>query len=277
MSLAIALPEPTVLSSSGDPETRLEEIAGKQYIFIGSLALLGFAIGEIIASGISISYSYGYYIGAVYTGIVSFIVGLDGLRVRSRYDLQIFAGLSGIGFAMSLVGAAVAATNYNFVSTIEACATTTSSSYSLSCGFNSVFACSGDENGFAAAAACESSYDVNNHGSENDHCSCILTSSSNTGDCYNFKNFNNCDHLTNSLLAIQIHVAYAFSVLCLLACLFLFIISLLSLCIPHIFHNHTSSMNEVVQNHSEDDNNSKKKNIATATPFDHHPATDEKK
>eukprot|EP01035_Chromulina_nebulosa_P000418 gene418-600_t len=167
----------------------------------GILFALGLA--ETIASIIIINTSGGTYAGGIYAGILCMVTGIRGFVMSQGFRLLvlvIFSVLSGI---ISIVAASLLASNYNFLSSLYAC-----ESSSGTCSYIS------DYSSYCLAAYyCEIStttvYD----------CSCAGS----TDTCYGINHIS-CSAILTSLPA-QIHASYIISILCIVASCLLAVMS----------------------------------------------------
>ena len=177
--------------------------------------------------------SSGYYIGGVYVGIVAMLAASRGFSMQLRSHLVLYFVLIIMSIVVAIVGTAIQAGAYNFVSSLEACSSY-SSTLSTSCSaVAAYYTCTGNSDYYTYAEACEITYVIDN-GTEDNQCSCVTNDDTNT--CYSYTNINDCNKLLTSLpKALQ--TSYAFDVICLLLSVFLLIVACLSFWAPSMIES----------------------------------------
>jgi hypothetical protein len=204
-------------------------IPGKTVFTVGSVFLLVAGIAELISGAIVISDSSGYYIGGVYVGIIAITTACRGLYLTSTSNFQIYLVLLVCSLIVAIVGTAIQANDYNFVSTLEACSSY-SSSQSTSCSaVPASYTCTGNNDYYYAAELCEISYTYDNGGQTN-QCSCVTNQDDAT--CYSYTNISDCSKLLNNLPS-ALQTSYAFDVICLLLSVFLLIFGIITYARPN--------------------------------------------
>lgn len=185
--------DPHVLSAFLYSNNWSEEVVSRDCLvwFAPLLCLLG--VGEVIVSAIVINNSYGYFVGALYTGILSIITSIGTMSLKTRFTVYIYLVFITITYVLSVIGSILSIMNVLFLGRVEACASTVGTS-SESCGYTSPLQCYGDSTYFAQAAICASEYD-NSHSTSHNHCSCVIHGDSK--DCLYFQAFNNCSNLVH--------------------------------------------------------------------------------
>jgi hypothetical protein len=186
----------------------------KQFIgmICAALALTGAA--EVVISLLTIRDS-SFYIGAWYTGLLSFVVGVNGVMLCAKRSMsKLNAKWLCIGAVMcvafSAFGAAFDGTEYLFFKSLNACATekTSSSSSETACSTKyhnySQYDCVGKDAYFIAAASCAISQDV--HGDYPYECNCVMETTGNY-PCYGFNGFSSCEYLLDDF-PDRLHTSY---------------------------------------------------------------------
>lgn len=153
----------------------------------------------------------------------------------SLVSIVICAAISGI---IAIVGSALQSSMYNFLESLNACAST-SNSLSTSCGNATpvYYTCDGDADSYAAALACA----IGNYDGSGDQCSCVTTSSS-SATCYNYNSYDHCSNFLNEV-PDQLQVSYAFSVICTLLSAALVIVASISMSRPQLLGGQPKSNN----------------------------------
>ncbi len=213
--------------------TNSEPAVGKRYFFAGSIFLLAAGIAELIAGAIVISDSSGYYIGGVYVGIIAIITASRGLAVYTRSHLIAFGALLVCTIIVAIIGTAIQASNYNFVSTLEACSSH-SSTQSQSCSIvYAYYTCTGNSDYYTEAEACAATYYVDN-GATNNQCSCVT--SDDAGTCYSYTNISDCSKLV-TVLSSALQASYAFDLICLFISLIILIFVIVAYSRPSLLQS----------------------------------------
>lgn len=209
-----------------------QPVAGSSLIMILSVFLLFAGFAELVSGAMATSETGGYYIGGVYVGVFAMIAGARGCFLKSGDSSLIgLLGFASISAIVGIIGAALQSSIYNFLLTIDACATSVSGpSSSCEQPTDVDYTCSGDSTYYKAAYLCASSYSFS-YGKGTDQCSCVVVDGS-TATCYNYSNYNNCSSLVGSAQQ-QVQVSYAFAVICTIISVALIVISSLSLWQPH--------------------------------------------
>jgi hypothetical protein len=194
------LPEPELIPevARGDPMTKQ---------FVGLLcAVLALAGATEIVINIITMRGSSFYIGAWYTGLLSLIVGVNGVMLCYKSELTIMnARWVCVGAIMCLTFAAFGTTfdgsEYLFFQSLSACASKKSSTSSApdhgekECSTDiekySALQCVGSEDYFTAAAACATKAEKNG---DDVGCTCVADD---TGSypCYEFNGFSSCEYL----------------------------------------------------------------------------------
>lgn len=203
-------------------------VAGASSIYALNVLLIVVGFCELVSSSIVIHNTSGYYIGGLYLGIIAMLSGSRGLLLKEgRASLVGVLICSLITFIVAIVAASLQASAYNFLITLEACATPADSATTECNTLTPVYyECDGDSSAYLAAYGCAR---ANDDGSSN-QCSCVTTSST-SATCYTYSQFNNCGDLLDSVPR-ELQVSYAFSVLCLLLSAFISILCIFSLWRP---------------------------------------------
>lgn len=199
-------------------------VAGKSYLYAGSAILLGAGIAEVISGAVVIADSSGYYIGGVYVGIVAIITASRGFVLYQRSNLIAFAILLICTIIVSIVGTAIQASNYNFVSSLEACSSYSGTATTSCTSFPDTYTCTGNSDYFMYAYACEKTYTKDN-GITDNQCSCVTNSDD--GTCYSYTSIDDC-HKLISVLPSALQTSYAFDLICLFTALILLAITIIS-------------------------------------------------
>jgi hypothetical protein len=208
-------------------------VAGGVLIYAASVALFLAGFAELISGAIVINTSGGYYVGGVYVGIIAMITGIRGCLLKhgsaSLTGVLIFSVITGI---IAIVGSTLQANYYNFLITLEACATP-SSTATTDCNTNTpvYYTCDGDSSAYGAAYVCAKDYSLSN-GNSGDQCTCVTTSSL-TATCYTYTQFDDCNDLL-SIVPHQLQVSYAFAVICVLLCGVIIVLATISLMKPSL-------------------------------------------
>jgi hypothetical protein len=205
--------------------TPVELISGKGYLRFLGTALLVMGIAELISGIIVIADSSGYYVGGTYVGIIAILTGSRANAIITRYHLGWFIFITVISLIVSIIGLGIQGSNLSFIDTLEACSSYDSAAITTSCSaVPSYYTCTGNNDYFLAAEACEVTYVMDN-GAENNQCSCVTNADNN--ECYSFANINNCHKLVEKLPGAM-KGSLSFCVICLFLSILIFIISLIA-------------------------------------------------
>ncbi len=221
----------TIVITVDDPTS--QPAVGKIYIQGLSFIVLLFSFAELVASSLVIHNSSGYYIGGIYVAIIGFLysVFMSGPNsLLTQNDIGWKLVITWIDWIICLIGMSITAAEYNFVKSLEACATY-SSSLSNSCATGAMIhaTCSGNSDYYPEAALCEASYVTDNDGDVgDDECSCVtssyeLTNNDDDSGCYSYDHMGSCsDFLDNT--PHQLAVCLSFLVLLLIVFLMLIVV-----------------------------------------------------
>lgn len=178
-------------------------ICGKRFFRVCGAATLASGIAITVAGGLAAHHSSGYYLGGLYSGIVSIIYATTLFQVdtvyRGFWSMLIFA-LS--NFIICVVALGISGSDLDFLNTLEACGSYGDSLVTTCSVIPSYVDCSGNSDYFTAAYACEVNYAQDNDGTVDDNqCGCV-TSSNDDDDgttCYNYYHMRSCSSLLDDV------------------------------------------------------------------------------
>jgi hypothetical protein len=206
--------------------TPVESVSGNRYFQLFGIALLVAGTAELISGILVIADSSGYYVGGTYVGLIALVAGVRATVLATKSHVGWFIIYIIICLIVGIVGLGLQSVNEEFIDSLEACSSYDSSSTSTSCtGYTpTYFRCTGNNDYFLTAQACEATY-VYDNGGDSNQCSCVTNDDENT--CYSFTNINNCHKLVEKLPTVM-KASLSFCVVCVFLSLILLILSLIS-------------------------------------------------
>ena len=104
------------------------EISGKSFFFYASILLLVSGIGSLISGAIVIAASNNLIIGSVYSGVLAIIAGCLGFCLANKCLFGTYITFVVFSLIVSSVGSSFQMFSYNFVTDMDACVSTSTSS-----------------------------------------------------------------------------------------------------------------------------------------------------
>lgn len=210
-------------------------ISGKFYFRISGVILAAAGIAVVIAGALATHYSGGYYLGGVYSGVLTVFFASSLLQLDVYRSFWSLAGWTLCNLIICIVALGISSANQEFLNSLEACATY-SSSLTTSCGSIPAYAeCSGNDDYFAEAQLCEANYVADNDGTiEDNQCSCVTNDDSDT--CYNYYHILSCSDFLR-LVPGQVGAAISFLTIILIANLFVMVLVVINRCKPEMIRS----------------------------------------
>lgn len=196
-----------------DSQMQLPDTTSRIF-FTSGLLLFTFGIGEIVATSLLLQSSHGHFMGSMYTGIFSIILGIRVVVIKTIntiYTTMVFFLLNMI---LCIVGTTLTVNSYYFLHSIEACSSYSSTAIaSCQTDKNSHYSCLGNHVYFALAQFCEATY-ITDHGvpdttHANDQCACVRSPSNNAlsisntpyeiGKCYSYTTLKDCNDIFGTI------------------------------------------------------------------------------
>jgi hypothetical protein len=218
------------------PAQEVFYISGKRYFRFLAIIMLASSVAVVIAGGLATHNSAGYYLGGVYSGVLSILMGCSLLQMDVFKSFWLLMFWTTSNFIVCIVALAISSENSAFLNTLEACASyTAAGSTPCSSSSSSVSVeCTGDSSYFDEAYNCELSYAVDNDlVIEEDQCSCVTNENN---DCYSYTRISSCVDFLD-LTPGQVAAAVAFLTILMIANLLVIVLVLVNRCKPTLIRS----------------------------------------
>lgn len=130
-------------------------VSGKPYFHVSGAVIGAAGVAVIIAGGLAAHNSGGYYIGGIYSGILSVFFAYSVLQVDVYKSFLSLFLWTAVNLIVCVVALALSSADQAFVNTLEACGYY-SDSATANCGL--YVSCTGNSDYYSQAYACELTY-----------------------------------------------------------------------------------------------------------------------